>query len=103
MQATCPECKAKISHEAHPCPKCGKKMAGPLSTELSKYVKGKILDKWHHRCFDCDEATGLKISNIASIRESPPRIRLDFEGTCIQCGSSHRTGVSLQDIIHAVH
>lgn len=39
MLVTCPECEARISSEADPCPKCGLPDAGFRSKENAEYIK----------------------------------------------------------------
>ena len=49
MLVTCPECNAKISEDADPCPKCGLRGAGKVSREYCEHklslIKKKIGEK----------------------------------------------------------
>lgn len=49
MLVTCPECEARISEDANPCPKCGHPNAGERSEEVLEKERRrnkKIEEKW---------------------------------------------------------
>lgn len=98
MLVTCPECGAKISDKADPCPKCGFPEAGNKSKEVAENFAQALRDMkddtarfslTQEKCNNCDFAP------IDWIQSKPIEVKVEKRGTgyrtrcylrCPKCG-----------------
>lgn len=107
MLVTCPECGAKISDKADPCPKCGLPDAGDTSKEVAENFAQALRDmKDGEARFSlarerCDNCGSLGIGDLLAgvvagwIKSKPIEVKVEKRGTgyttrcyfrCPKCG-----------------
>ena len=98
MLVTCPECNARISSEADPCPKCGLRYAGRRSKQFNEAVaqhdNGKIwgllsfyvsdnleCPHCHHEFFISSIPAQVKAAEMS------PGYAVEYRFQCPKCGA----------------
>lgn len=89
MLVTCPECRAKISADADPCPRCGFPRAGRRSKEhcedvLARLpVREKVVSGYN--CYNCGAAIEVQFRAVVESYETTGYYVV-FRARCPKCG-----------------
>ncbi len=86
IMVTCPECKAKISSEANPCPKCGLLEAGFRSEEVTRHRVETVV-RVKRECAKCGQLWIVEASLITSCDNT---YRVGYPFQCDECGYINR-------------
>jgi len=93
MLVICPECKAKISEEADPCPKCGFPKAGHQSEEFIEKDSQKeaqrisLSRKRYIECINCNFSGEIMCKPVrVEIIKYHLGYRIEADFKCPECG-----------------
>lgn len=96
MLVTCPECGAKISDEADPCPKCGFPDAGRESKEVHENLAQALRDMRDGTArFSSESCNNCGFNPPGWIESKPIEVKVEKQGTgyrtrcyfrCPRCG-----------------